>query len=93
MQCGLINLPTERFPQSSSQSVGGCGDGEPLDSGGRTVAVLDSQLYQDMRWCPNCGGAQIFVVVYEFEGGRVGVCLGCGDERIAAFTRTTQEAA
>lgn len=87
-----MNLPTERFSSHNSESVGGCGDGG-LNLGGGTVAVLDSQLYQDMRWCPNCGGAQIFVVVYEFEGGRVGVCLGCGDERIAAFTRTTQEAA
>jgi hypothetical protein len=55
--------------------------------------VLDSQLYQDMRWCANCGGPQIFVPVYEFESGRVGFCFGCGEERIAPFTRLNSEAA
>jgi hypothetical protein len=49
--------------------------------------------YQDMRFCWNCGGQRIFLPVYECEAGRVGVCLGCGDERIAPFTRTTGEAA
>lgn len=57
------------------------------------LAALDPLLYRDMRWCPNCGGEQIFVPVYEFDGGRVGVCLGCGDERIAGFTRVTGEVA
>jgi hypothetical protein len=56
-------------------------------------AVLDSSIYQDMCWCFKCGGERVFLLVYEFEGGRVGVCLGCGDERIAPFTRTTGEAA
>jgi hypothetical protein len=57
------------------------------------VAVLDSSVCQDMRWCVNCGGEQVFVEVYEFEGGRMGVCLGCGDERIAPFSRVNSEAA
>ena len=87
-----MTLPTERFPQEATQSVGGCGDGGCC-LGGETVAVLDSSVYQDMRWCVNCGGPQVFVVVYEFEGGRLGVCLGCGDERVAPFSRTTAEAA
>jgi hypothetical protein len=48
---------------------------------------------QEMRHCENCGGPQIFVIAWEFDGGRVGCCLGCGDERIERFTRTTGEAA
>ncbi len=49
--------------------------------------------YQDMRWCPNCGGQQIFLPVYECEAGRVGLCMGCGEERLVAFTRANSEAA
>ena len=56
------------------------------------VAVLDSDVCRDMRWCANCAGEQIFVEVYEFEGGRLGVCLGCGDERVVPFSRVNGEA-
>lgn len=59
---------------------------------GRGVAVLDPWV-QEMRHCENCGGPQIFVLAWEFEGGRVGCCLGCGEERIAPFTRMNSEAA
>ncbi len=58
-----------------------------------SITVLDQNVHQDMRWCVNCGGPQVFVEVYEFEEGRSGYCLGCGDERIERFTRTTGEAA
>jgi hypothetical protein len=50
-------------------------------------------IYQDMSWCRKCAGDRIFLEVYEFEGGRVGYCVGCGDERIAPFTRANSEAA
>jgi hypothetical protein len=60
---------------------------------GRGIAALDLDLHRDMRWCANCGGEQVFLEVYEFEEGRVGVCLGCGEERIVRFTRTNSEAA
>ena len=56
------------------------------------VAVLDSDVYRDMRWCVNCGGPQEFVEYYEFHGGRVGCCLGCGDERVVLFSRVNGEA-
>lgn len=56
---------------------------------GSGIAVLDSDKYRDMRWCANCAGEQVFVEVYEFEGGRVGVCLGCGEERVVLFTRVS----
>lgn len=57
------------------------------------IVALDPLLYQDMRWCPNCGGEQVFVEVYEFDGGRLGICLGCGEERVVLWTRATGEAA
>jgi hypothetical protein len=57
------------------------------------ISVLDSDVYRDMRWCSKCGGEQIFVMVYEFASGRVGCCLGCGDERVELFTRTVGKAA
>jgi hypothetical protein len=56
------------------------------------IAVLNSDICRNMRWCPNCGGEQIFVEVYEFHGGRVGFCFGCGEERVAPFTRVNSEA-
>jgi len=51
----------------------------------------DVQRYQDMRWCANCAGEQIFLPVYECDFGRVGLCLGCGEEKIAPFTRANSE--
>jgi hypothetical protein len=49
--------------------------------------ILDPWI-QEMQDCPNCGGPQIFVLAWEFESGRVGCCLGCGDERVIPFSRT-----
>lgn len=77
-----MTLPTESFIPPGA--VGGEG-GDVL--WGETGAALDSSVYRDMRWCPNCGGEQVFVEVYEFESGRMGVCLGCGDERVVRFSR------
>jgi hypothetical protein len=57
------------------------------------LTALDSDVCRDMRWCINCGGEKVFVEVFEFDGGRMGVCLGCGEERVEPFTRTTTEAA
>lgn len=56
----------------------------------RVSASLDPFLYQQMRWCVNCGGEQVFVEVFETEFGRVGVCLGCGEEKLVRFTRTME---
>ena len=58
-----------------------------------TVAALDPFVYRDMRWCVNCGGEQLFVEVFQCDAGRVGVCFGCGEERIERWTRTNSEAA
>lgn len=53
----------------------------------------DLAIYQDMRFCPRCGGEQIFIQVFEIEAGRVGYCVGCGGERFIPFTRSVSEAA
>jgi hypothetical protein len=73
-------------PNSSGRELGGGGSGGD-------ITALDPFVCQDMRWCVNCGGEQVFVEVFEFDGGRMGVCLGCGDERIAPFSRTIAEVA
>jgi hypothetical protein len=57
------------------------------------IAALDPFLYQEMRWCAQRDEPQIFVEVFECEAGRLGVCLGCGEERIEQWTRTNSEAA
>ena len=58
-----------------------------------SVAALDPFLYQEMRWCAKRDEPQIFVEVFQCEAGRLGVCLGCGEERIEQWTRTNSEAA
>ncbi|HEY1800046.1 MAG TPA: hypothetical protein VGG46_03845 [Terriglobales bacterium] len=55
--------------------------------------TLDPWLYQDMRWCVNCGGLQLLIAIFEIESGRLGVCMGCGEEKFLPFTRTIGEAA
>jgi hypothetical protein len=80
-----MNLPTESV--GFAPLVGAEG-GEASD-----FAAPDFSVYQDMRWCANCAGEQVFVPVYEFASGRVGFCLGCGEERVLPFTRTNSEAA
>lgn len=54
-----------------------------------TVLALDPAIYQDNYWCPNCAGLRVFLEVFEFEGGRLVCCQGCGDEKVLPFTRTT----
>ena len=53
------------------------------------LASLDPFLYEEPRWCLNCGGEQRFFPCFEFAGGRVGVCLGCGGEKVIPFSRET----
>ena len=54
----------------------------------QTFSPLDPEIYRDTRWCVNCGGPQVFVEVFECEAGRMGVCMGCGDEKFVGFSRT-----
>jgi len=72
-----------------------CTSSTVVESGGSGgVAVLNSEIHRDMRWCANCGGPQMFVEVYDIaEVGRVGFCFGCGEEKVVAFTRVNSEAA
>lgn len=58
-----------------------------------SITVLDQNVHQDMRWCSNCGGEQVFIELYEFAGGRVVVCVGCEQQKVVPFTRTVGEAA
>lgn len=58
----------------------------------RGVAALDPWV-QFMQFCPKCEFEQIFVAAWQCEFGLLGVCLGCGDERIAGFSRVTGEVA
>lgn len=59
----------------------------------QSARTLEPWKYQDMAWCPDCGGQQIMVAVYEIESGRIALCLGCGQEKFQAFSRATSEAA
>jgi hypothetical protein len=45
------------------------------------------------RFCPKCDSEQTFIAGWQCESGLVGCCLGCGDERIAPFTRVNSEVA
>jgi hypothetical protein len=36
---------------------------------------------------PTVSPEEVFVEVFECEHGRVGVCLGCGEEKLIPFSR------
>lgn len=76
-----------------TQSIGAQENGDPRIPKTHGIAVLDSFIHRDSRWCVRCGGPQLFVEVYECEAGRVGVCFGCGEERVIPFSRTNSEVA
>jgi hypothetical protein len=59
----------------------------PEGSGFPVLAPLDPDVCRDMRWCIRRGGQEVFVEVFECEHGRVGVCLGCGEEKLIPFSR------
>jgi|HubBroStandDraft_2_1064218.scaffolds.fasta_scaffold161375_2 hypothetical protein len=80
-------LTDNSAPPCGSVSLRGRDGDVPTD-----IAVLNSDICRDPRWCPNCGGEQTFVAVYEFHEGRFGFCLGCGDERLVPFSRVNSEA-
>jgi hypothetical protein len=82
-----VTLLTEA-PMRTPHSVGN--EGGEVSSADFAVLGL---IHQEPRWCPNCGGEQTFVPVYEIHIGRVGYCLGCGEERVVPFSRTNSEAA
>jgi hypothetical protein len=63
------------------------------EGGGESDFAVLGLIHQEPRWCANCGGEQTFIPVYEIEHGRVGYCLGCGEEKLVPFTRTNSEAA
>jgi hypothetical protein len=54
------------------------------------LAPLDSQIYREHRFCSICDAEEEFRTVLEFVGGRIGVCMGCGDEKVIPFSRVTE---
>jgi len=56
------------------------------------VAVLDVPV-EWIRFCYGCNSDQLFVADRVCFSGLVGRCSGCGDERIAPFTRVNSEVA
>lgn len=61
------------------------------------IAVLDPRfdpwLYQDRRWCANCGGEQTFIPVDRFAFGWRGYCHGCEEVVYVMETRANSEVA
>jgi hypothetical protein len=45
-----------------------------------------------IRFCYSCNSDQRFVADRACVSGLIGCCSGCGDERIAPFTRSNSEA-
>lgn len=80
-----IHSLTGRFPKSELTL--------PASIEGGSSAALDPFLYQDMRWCPKCGGEQVFIPVDRFEHGWRGYCLGCEEEKWVMDVRTSTDAA
>jgi hypothetical protein len=57
------------------------------DGGTLVLAVLNHPIVLD-RFCAECGCETRFVIEFVFANGFFGSCTRCGDERVAAFTRT-----
>lgn len=76
----------ERFPLNHPESASSGGSG----CAGNSVAPLDSQIYRETLYCPVCECEEEFRTMIEFVSGRIGVCLGCGDERVVPFSRVTE---
>lgn len=47
----------------------------------------------ESRWCGDCGGTRTFIESYRYDGGRVGICLGCEQVKRIPYDRTNSEAA
>ena len=89
-----MNLLTENPDTPLSRSlVGGGGGAEHSDLAVLETPVLDPWLYQENRYCERCGGWETVIFAWEFAGGRLGCCLGCGRPVPEPFTRVNSEAA
>lgn len=65
---------------------------EPIDFPAKMSPYSDLAIYQGNEFCPRCAGQRIFIQTFEFDGGRAGYCIGCGNERVIPFTRTSEAA-
>jgi len=81
--CELKSLPPAQPPVEDGGVPIVAADAHPP----RAFAVLDLSVYQDMRWCADCAGEKLFLQLYEVESGRVGICLGCEQEKFVPFSR------
>jgi hypothetical protein len=68
-----------------------CGE-ERVVSDSALFPVLDRPIEWD-RFCLKCQAQVLFVATRFCANGLIGKCSGCGDERVAPFTRTNSEAA
>lgn len=87
-----MKLLTGRFPakeQTVSLEGGVCG--------AHFSAALDlPQLSKPVEWsefCYACQRSTVFVALGICANGYFGECSGCGDERVAPFTRMNSEVA
>jgi hypothetical protein len=75
---------TEGVPSASPLVADGKGDeGEPR----AVLALLDTDVYRDPRWCEHCESLEEFVEFAECGIGRGGFCRRCGKERVIRFSR------
>ena len=88
-----MTLPTGN-PPNTLHTVGSTGGGV---SKHRDVAALDYRILRTqvewMDFCPKCLAEMHFIAAWRCDAGLLGYCLGCGDERIAPFTRVNSEVA
>lgn len=84
-------LPAERFPSSPISAGPERGDSRGSSEAVAALRVLTLEDFVEfMQFCGKCDSEQIFRAGWECELGLLGCCLGCGDERLAPWTRTTE---
>ncbi len=83
----LLSWPAGASPLTHDTAGAESGDPEPLSAHRAGIATLDQRV-EFMRWCVVCDCMQMFVAGWECAHGLVGCCLGCGQERVAPWTRS-----
>jgi hypothetical protein len=56
-----------------------------------STAVIDPPIELEDVFCPACNEVTKFKIEFQWANGLFGSCVRCGDERVAAFTRTVRE--
>lgn len=93
----LYRFPAARIYPPAAAAAQGSSEGESPSIPAPLVVpcfvVVDPDVFEDMRWCAECGGMQRFIPLERWPGGWRGLCWGCEQEKYVLIQRSESEAA